>query len=65
MFPVFGHMFEQVSDVKKLRKKLDYLSNGMSEISNVCKAVEGHYIQAKKKSYITMHHAIKIIIESF
>ena len=35
-------------------EKLDYLCNSKSEISNVCKAVEGHCIQAMK---IMHHHA--------
>ena len=35
-------------------KKLDYLYNCKSEISNVCNAVEGHCLQAMK---IVHHHA--------
>ena len=35
-------------------KKLDYLCNCKSEISNVCNAVEGHSLQAMK---IVHHHA--------
>ena len=35
-------------------KKLDYLCNCKSEISNVCKALEGHCLQAMK---IVHHHA--------
>ena len=35
-------------------KKLDYLCNGKSEISNVCNAVEGHCLQAMK----TVHHHV-------
>ena len=35
-------------------KKLDYLCNSKSEISNVCNAVEGNCIQAMK---IVHHHA--------
>ena len=31
-----------------LSEKLDYLCNCESGISNVCKAVEGHYLQAMK-----------------
>ena len=34
------------------RRKLDYLSNCKSEISNVCNAVEDHCLQAMK----TVHH---------
>ena len=35
-------------------KKLEYLCNSESEISNVCNAVEGHCFQAMK---IVRHHA--------
>ena len=36
------------------RKKLDYLCNCKSEISNVCNSMEGHCLQAMK---IVHHHA--------
>ena len=36
-------------------KKMDYLCNCRSEISNVCSAVESHCLQAIK---IVHHHAI-------
>ena len=40
--------FEQVSVVTLSEKKLDYLCNCKSEISNVCNVVEGHCLQTMK-----------------
>ena len=47
-------MLEEVSDVTLSEKKLDYLCNYESEISNFCNAVERHCLQAMK---IVHHHA--------
>ena len=47
-------MFWNRSQALHCVKKLDYVCNHKSEISDVCNAVEGHYLQAMK---IVRHHA--------
>ena len=53
IFPVFSYVLEQVSNATLREKKLDYLCNCKSELSNVCNVVEGHCLQAME---IVHHH---------
>ena len=52
--PVFSYVLEHVSEVTMGEKKLDYLCNCKSEISNICNAVEGHCLHTMK---VVRHHA--------
>ena len=47
-------MFQNMSQTLHCVKKLDYLCNCKSEISNVCNVVQGHCLQAMK---IVHHYA--------
>ena len=58
MFPIFDFSSFQLCFRTSLkcyieRKKLDYLCNCKSELSNVCNVVEGHCLQAME---IVHHH---------
>ena len=47
-------MFQNMSQKLHCPKKLDYFCNCKSEISNVCNAVEGNFLQTIR---VVRHHA--------